>query len=121
MRGNLKRKEFPLFFLAIGALVGVGTYAVLVGSAKSDSVGREGTGAILQLVPGNEWINVARAFTDACGDMAPLKAQLIAEPEPGWIVVRVLTPEACAGITLSIPSHLIVVPSVLPIGQRPRS
>lgn len=106
LRGNLKAAEPKLFFLAIGALIGLGAFAVFTGTLKERKLEAD-SDATIQLQPGTNWSRVGIAFASVCGDKE-LKAQLLRTPQPGWVKVRLLAPEECAGIVVSMPAKIIV-------------
>lgn len=114
MRTRLKAKGGLLLGLSVGAVLGIGVLAVMAGTAKSLSSDRASKGPILQLSPGKSWSDVAQALTDACGDAGPLKAQLLGQPQSGWVELRLLAPPSCAGINLSLPTKVIAAPSAKP-------
>jgi hypothetical protein len=104
LRSTIARRRWWVFILAIGALLGLGAFAVLVGTGKSPAAAASDT--ILLFDPGNQWSGLAKALTANCGT-APLKVQLVGAPQPGWITVRLLSPEPCAGALLTVPSSVM--------------
>ena len=106
MRSNLKDSEPILFLLAIGALVGLGAFAVLTGSYK-DSNGENADASIITFIPGKQWENVGAALGKICGDTGPSKVQLLSAPDPSWVRIRLLSPENCAGVILTLPASFI--------------
>jgi hypothetical protein len=113
LRRNFEHRQPLLFALALGALIGLGTFAVF-GGGKTDVASRpDGKGATrLLLTPGSGWTEVANALTVACGD-APLPAQIKAgESQSGWVELQLLGPPACAGVELSLPTRVVAEPSV---------
>ncbi len=104
LRSNIARRRWWVFALAIGALLGLGAFAVLVGTSKSPAAAASDT--ILLFDPGTQWSGVAKALTANCGT-APIKVQLVGAPQPGWITLRLLGPEPCAGALLTVPSSVI--------------
>ncbi len=107
LRSNFKRSEPLLFALTVGAIIGIGAFAVLTGSGKSAA--REPTASgILAFSPGHDWSGMGHAFVQTCGYAATIKAELIDQPQPGWVELRLLSPEACAGVRLEVPARLVV-------------
>jgi hypothetical protein len=110
LRRNFKRKEPLLFLLSAAALICLGIFAI--SSGRNDA----GQAALAQPVaievsPGKSWAEFAKAFSDACGDAGPLKAQLVGTPQPGWVALRLLAPAGCSGMLLSVPARLAAIPA----------
>jgi hypothetical protein len=115
LRRNLKRAGKPLFLFAIGTLVGLGVFAVFTGSGKKREVDAGMARTTLQLVSGKRLSDLGKEFADACGgDAVPLEAQLIGEPRPGWMAFRLVTPDTCSGLLISVPAHVIAASTFPP-------
>ena len=114
MRGRLKDREPVLFLLAVGALVGLGIFAVFTGSMKDAKSDVDKEGVTIQFRPGVNWSVVGNAFAVACGDKAVVKAQVMADSQPGWVRVRLLVPEACSGIVIPMPAAAVALGTTPP-------
>jgi hypothetical protein len=109
LRNRMQAAEPTLFRLAIGALVGLGVFAVFAGS-KDDKSTADAQGPTVVLYPGKNWSDIAGALAQACGSNATPKAQLLAGSDPQWARIRLLAPEACAGVIVPLPT-----PAVAPV------
>ena len=110
LRRSFIRAEWPLFGLASAALVGLMVFAVFSGVPKKPDVAATSR-AVMEFAPGRNWSEVSAALTQACGDAAPLKAQVLGLPQKGWVELRLLGPDACSGMTISLPAHVVARPS----------
>lgn len=115
LRNRMRAAEPTLFVLAIGALLGLGAFAVFAGS-KDDKSTADAQGPTVVLYPGKDWSDIAGALAKACGPNATPKAQLLDGSDPQWARVRLLSPEGCAGVIVPLPAAA-VVPVTSPRGQ----
>jgi hypothetical protein len=142
LRRDLNAKIPWLFALAVGALLGLGVFAVYSAPPKDASAKRQdacccvttgdktpgggkagdaapcGTppvGAIVPLNPLKDWSRLATVFAVTCGDKVPIEAEILASGQPGWVNVRLLEPEKCKGVVLPLP-----VESVIPTATPPK-
>jgi hypothetical protein len=127
LRANLNAAVPKLFILAIGALIGLGVFAVFSGNGKT---GKDNTpdvgnkpvactpascedGPTVPLVTGAGWSAIGTQYAAVCGE-APIKVQLLGNSQSGWIRVRLLAPEACAGIVLPLPIGTVIPTATAP-------
>jgi hypothetical protein len=106
-----ERARPRLFVLAGVALFGLGLFAVFSGPDKSRTSAAGPATAPLDLTPGKRWADVGQALADACGDTAPIKAQIVDRPQAGWVQLRLLTPAACSGMTITLPAKVVAHPA----------
>lgn len=108
LRRNFRRDAWILILCTVVAVAGMGAFSVL--TATSKGAAEHGDGAIIAFSPGNAWGDLASAFTAVCGGSGPFKAQIAGGPRDNWVTLRLLSPEACAGQTLSVPAQLVAAP-----------
>ncbi|MGO4123665.1 hypothetical protein AB4Z01_04655 [Inquilinus sp. YAF38] len=91
------------------ALAGLVVFALFAGGKPVPS----GPSAVLpvELAPGKAWADLGQAFTGACGDVAALKAEIVGVPQPGWLTLKLLAPEGCAGLSLDVPARVTASPA----------
>jgi len=99
-------KTIPLLFaLALGALAGLGTFAVTVGSAKDAATKVAGTGGPIVAIPlSRDAVSIGASYASLCADATTVRAEIIGQPRANWITVRITEPTACAGTVLSMPA-----------------
>jgi hypothetical protein len=114
MSHRLRRSCPYLICWGLIALAGLVAFALFASGGKSAASG-PAAALPVELAPGQAWTGVAQAFTGACGDVATIKAEIVGVPQPGWVEVKLLAPEACAGLSLAIPVRITASPAA-PIG-----
>src|SRR5207253_1275142 len=102
-----KSRMIPMFVLAIFAFAGLGAFAGLSTREKEITSGTTS----VQFDPGDGWNAVAKAFADACGKGGLVKSEVVGAPQRGWIQLRLLSPEGCAGMQVSMPARVIAAPT----------
>jgi hypothetical protein len=105
LRRDFRRDAWILISCAVVAVVGLGAFSVLTATSKGEAA--HGDGAIIAFSPGNAWGDLAGAFAAACGASGPFMAQITGGPRDNWVTLRLLSPQACAGQTLSVPAQLV--------------
>lgn len=108
LRANLVRSEALLFVMAVGAILGIGTFGVLAGTGKAPAPTASTMGRF-DLSAGSDWSGIARAFAATCGNPAAIKAEVENQPQLAWVRVRLLSPDKCAGMELDLPGKFVVV------------
>lgn len=114
MLGRLKTYAPWLLLLLILTVAGLVTFVVSAGSGKSEASG-PAAALPVELAPGPAWAGLAQAFAGTCGDVAAIKGQIVGVPQPGWVELKLLAPEACAGLSLAVPVRLTASPAA-PVG-----
>jgi|SRR6202522_2566861 hypothetical protein len=122
LRADLNAAVPKLFVLAMGAVVGLGVFAVYSGNSKVEKQAKPAVsdnvtsckldsceeGPIVELATGTGWSNVGSQFAAICGDKAPIKVQLLGTSQSGWVKVRLLSPDSCAGVVLPLPTATVI-------------
>jgi hypothetical protein len=128
LRTNLRAAVPKLFLLALGALVGLGVFAVFAGAAKSGkdtssaccqsntagqapaNAGKKpaqaSESATLRLDTGVNWTNIGNQLAKACGET--INIEIIPAAQTGWVNARILSPKQCSGVVLPLPADLII-------------
>jgi hypothetical protein len=141
MRRDFNARIPWLFGLALGALLGLGVFAVYSTPAKATSVSkpcncccettdtpRKGgdarpsppVGALVTFDPGEKWRNVADVYTSRCTNKDKsrlIKAQILAPGQPDWVNIRLLEPKECEGIVVPVPAKTVIPAATLPDEQ----
>lgn len=110
MSDRLRRKCPYLIGWGLGALAGLVAFALFAGGGKPTTSG-PAAALPVELAPGQAWAGLAQAFAGACGDVAAIKAEIVGLPQPGWVTLKLLAPEACAGLSLAVPARITAAPA----------
>ena len=103
MRMSFDRSMPFLFLLALGALASLGSFAVLVGSAKDSKASAMTGGPVVPL----NLSAVANAYSLVCGAANHIDAEIVGQPRQHWLTLRIMSPGECSGIVLSVPATVI--------------
>jgi hypothetical protein len=96
------------------ALAGLVVFALFAGGGKSAASG-PAAALPVELAPGKAWADLAQAFSGACGDVAAVRAEIVGVPQPGWLTLKLLAPEGCAGLSVAVPARITASPAA-PVG-----
>jgi hypothetical protein len=95
-----------LAVFAVGALLGLGVYAVYAGTAKEGKSASISAGPMVTLAVPQSAVSSSPGYAQACGSASPLKAELLGQPLHEWLTLRLIEPRECAGLVFSIPATL---------------
>jgi hypothetical protein len=108
MRTQFAKTIPVLFALALGALAGLGAFAVTVGSAKDAATKAAGTGGpIVSISLTRNAASIGASYAALCAGGGDVSAEIVGQPRANWLTVRITQPTDCAGTILSFPVAVV--------------
>jgi hypothetical protein len=108
MRLQFNRKLPFLSLFALGALAGLGVYAVYAGAAKDTKSTGVNAGPLVSLTLPQTDVPLSDVYAQACGTVDGVKAEIVGQPLSDWLTLRLVEPRECAGIVFSAPAKIVL-------------